>query len=356
VAARSVQIAGRTIGAGEPPFVIAEAGVNHNGSLELALALVEAAAAAGADAVKFQTFSAGSVATDDAPQAGYQRERAEAASQAEMLRPLELSADALRACRDRADEQGLVFLSTPFDLASVALLAELGVPAFKVGSGDLTNLVLLRAVASHGIPVLLSTGMAALAEVEAAVGDLRAHGDPPLVLLHCTSAYPAASEDANLRALATLRDRFDVPVGYSDHTLGSAVAVAAAALGAAVIEKHLTLDRELRGPDHAASLEPAAFADMVAAVREAHVALGDGVKAPRPAEEDVRRAARRSLVVTRAVAAGDRITGAHLDAMRPEGGISPLRVDEVIGRRAARDLSPRTVLGPADLDPPLESG
>jgi N-acetylneuraminate synthase/N,N'-diacetyllegionaminate synthase len=350
---RAVEIAGRRVGDGEPPYVVAEAGVNHGGSGEMALRLVEAAAAAGADAVKFQTFRSDALATADAPQAAYQRERAAAASQLEMLRALELPADAVRASRDRAGTLGLTFLSTPFDLASVDLLAGLGVPAFKIGSGDLTNLVLLRAVAAHGLPLLLSTGMATVDEVAAAVADLRAHGDPPLVLLQCTSAYPAPAEDANLAAIATMRERFGVPVGYSDHTRGYEVAVAAAALGAAIIEKHLTLDRSLPGPDHAASLEPAEFSALVRGVREAHAALGDGVKAPRGIEADVRRAARRSLVVTRDVVAGEAIAAADLDAMRPATGISPLRLDDVAGRRAARDLTARTVLRPEDLDPPL---
>lgn len=348
-----LSIAGRLIGDGQPPYLIAEAGVNHNGSPDLALRLVDAAADAGADAVKFQTFHADSLATADAPQAAYQRERAAAASQVEMLRALELPAEALRACSRRAAERGLAFLSTPFDLASVQLLAEVGVPAFKVGSGDLTNLVLLRAVAGHGLPMLVSTGMATLDEVGAAVADIRAHGDPPLALLQCTSAYPAAEEDANLRAMATLAERFGVPVGYSDHTLGTAVATAAAALGAALIEKHLTLDRSMPGPDHAASLEPSGFADLATAVRQAHAALGDGVKLPRADEEDARHIARRSLVLSRPLRAGEEVAEGDLDAMRPAGGISPLRLDQVIGRRAARDLPAWRILGPEDLDPPL---
>jgi N,N'-diacetyllegionaminate synthase len=348
-----LEIAGRAIGAGELPFVIAEAGVNHNGSPDRALELVQAAAAAGVDAVKFQTFNSDAVVTADAPQAAYQRERAAAASQREMLRDLELPIDALRACRDRAAELGIAFLSTPFDLASVRVLAELGVPAFKIASGDLTNLVLLRAVAAHGLPMIVSTGMATLDEVESAVDDLRAHGDPPLVLLHCTSAYPASPSDANLAAMATLRERFGVPIGYSDHTPGLAVAVAAAALGAVVVEKHLTLDRSLAGPDHVASLEPEEMAALVAAVRAAHAALGDGQKKPRPAEEDARRAARRSLVLTRDVSAGEPLAESDLDATRPDGGISPLQLNAVIGRRAARDLAARTVLAPDDLVPRL---
>lgn len=350
--AAGVEIAGRPIGEAAPPFVIAEAGVNHNGSPDMALRLVDAAADAGADAVKFQTFKADALAGADAPQAAYQRERAPAASQVEMLRALELPADALRACSRRAGERGLAFLSTPFDLESIRLLEGL-VPAFKVGSGDLTNLVLLRAVAARGLPMIVSTGMATLEEVDAAVRDLRQHGDPPIVLLHCTSAYPAALADADLAAMATLRRRFGVPVGYSDHTSGIVAATAAAALGAAIIEKHLTLDGRMRGPDHAASLEPREFAEMVAAIADAHASIGDGVKAPRPDEEDARRVARRSLVLTRSVAAGEEIAATDLDAMRPADGISPLRLDEVVGRRAARALPARVSLQPDDLDPPL---
>ena len=349
----NVEIAGRVIGAGRAPFVIAEGGVNHNGSPELALRLVDAAAGAGADAVKFQTFSADAVVLPSARQAEYQRQRAAAESQLEMVRRLELPIDAWATLRDRARERGMLFLSTPFDLASVELLAGLDVPVFKVGSGDLTNLVLLRAVAAHGRPLLLSTGMATLDEVAAAVADLRAHGDPPLVLLQCTSAYPANAEEANLAAMATLREAFGVPVGYSDHTLGTSVAIAAAAMGAAVIEKHLTLDRAMPGPDHAASLEPADFAQMVRGVREAAAAIGDGVKAPRPGEADAAAVARRSLVAKRRIAAGEELHADDLDAMRPAGGISPLRLDEVVGRRAARDLEERTIIGPADLEPRL---
>ncbi len=328
--------------------------MNHNGSLDLALQLVAAAAAAGADAVKFQTFSADAVVGSDAPQAGYQRDRAPAASQREMLRPLELPLAAWAPIRDRARALGILFLSTPFDIGSVRLLVELGVPAIKIGSGDLTNLVLLRAAAAHGLPILLSTGMATLDEVDSAVADLRSHGDPPLVLLQCTSAYPARAEHANLRAIAILRDRFGVPVGYSDHTPGIATSTAAAALGAAVIEKHLTVDSSLPGPDHAASLEPAAFGELVTAVRQAHACLGDGVKAPRPGEGEMRRVARRSLVTARPLAAGQVIGPADLDALRPADGISPLRLDEVVGRRTVRDLDRRTALQADDLDPPLD--
>jgi N-acetylneuraminate synthase/N,N'-diacetyllegionaminate synthase len=353
VVAPSIELAGRTIGTGTPPFVVAEAGVNHNGQPDLALALVDAAAEAGADAVKFQTFSADALATAQAPQAAYQRERAMAASQVEMLRGLELPADGLRAARDRAAERGLFFLSTPFDLGALQLLVSLEVKAFKIGSGDLTNAVLLRAVAAQGLPMLLSTGMATLAEVDAAVDVVRKAGNPPLVVLQCTTAYPAAAADANLLVMEQMRERYRVPIGFSDHTIGMGAAIAAAALGAAIIEKHLTLDRNLPGPDHAASLPPAEFAAMVAGVRDAYAALGDGTKTPTAGEGEMRLVARRSLVANRPLVAGQIISEGDLDAMRPATGISPLRLDEVIGRRAARDLAERVPLMPDDLDPAL---
>jgi N,N'-diacetyllegionaminate synthase len=349
-----IQLGERQVGGDAPPFIVAEAGVNHDGSVERARELVRAAAEAGADAVKFQTFRADATASASAMQAAYQRERAPSASQLEMLRGLELPDDAWVLLRDEAVQCGVLFLSTPFDVRSARLLAALGIQAFKVGSGDLTNLVLLRVLAATGRPLLLSTGMATIDEIDAAVADLRAHGDPPLVLLHCTSAYPAPVSDANLRALATLRERYQVPIGYSDHTLGMGVAVAAAALGAAVIEKHITLDRTGPGPDHAASLEPGEFAAMARAIREAATSLGSREKAPVAAEIDSRRVARRSLVAARPVAAGQTITEADLDALRPAEGISPLRLDEVIGRRAAHELAPGRLLMPEDLDPPLE--
>ena len=241
-----VTIAGRSIGGGAPCFVIAEAGVNHNGDVELARRLVDAAAAAGADAVKFQTFRAEGVASAAAPKAGYQLETTDRdESQLEMLRRLELDGDAFRGLKAHAEERGLVFLSTPFDVASVDLLDGLGVAAFKVASPDLTNLPLLEEIARRGRPVILSTGLAELDEVVTAVAAVRAAGAGDLVVLHCVSEYPARPEDANLRAMATMADRLGVPVGYSDHTEGTEVALAAVALGACLLEKHFTLDLSL---------------------------------------------------------------------------------------------------------------
>ena len=350
----TVEIGGRLVGPGEPPYVIAEAGVNHGGNPEVALRLVDAAADAGADAVKFQTFVAGALAAAGTPQAAYQVARAPAADQRAMLEQLELPVAAWSALHARAVARGIAFLSTPFDRGSVQLLAKLGVPAFKVGSGDLTNLLLLRALAAHRLPLIVSTGMATLDEVDAAVADLRSHGDPPLVLLQCTSAYPAADADANLRAMSTLRARYGVPVGYSDHTIGTAVATAAAALGADVIEKHLTLDRLRPGPDHAISLEPTEFGSLAAAVRAVHQALGDGTKAPVAAEEDNRGVARRGLVARRALDAGMVLAETDLDALRPASGVSPLRVDEVIGRRVKHALAAGAPIRPEELEPPLD--
>ena len=343
----------RAIGPGEPVYLVAEAGVNHNGDPDLALRLVDAAAEAGADAVKFQTFRADLLAASDAPMAEYQRQRGGAASQVDMLRRLELPREAWRVIRDRARERGIAFFSTPFDLESLALLAELEVPVYKVGSGDLTNLVLLRAIADQRAAVILSTGMATIDEIDVAVADLRTRGGSPICLLQCTSAYPAPAVDANLRAMGTLSERYRACVGFSDHTVGTVVPIAAAALGASLIEKHLTLDRSLPGPDHAASSEPHEFAALAAAVREVAMALGDGIKAPRPSEMDVRMVARRSLVARRHLPAGTVLTDADLDARRPADGISPLRLPDLVGRRLVNDLPAGTRLRSADVHPPL---
>jgi N-acetylneuraminate synthase/N,N'-diacetyllegionaminate synthase len=344
-----LRIGTRAIGTGHPCFVIAEAGVNHNGDEALALRLVEAAAEAGADAVKFQTFKADALVSPDAQKAAYQKETTGAhEGQLAMLRRLELPAETFARLRDAAHARGLLFLSTPFDDESARELVALGMPAIKVPSGELTNHLFLRRLARFGLPMLVSTGMADMAEVEAAVALLR-HAVPGIGLFHCVSSYPAPPEDANLRAMEAMCERLRVPVGFSDHTLGGDVAVAAAALGASMIEKHLTLDCGMEGPDHRASLEPAAFAAMVRGIRAAQAALGDGIKAPRPSEEDVRIAARRSLHTARGIRAGELLGTDDLLALRPGDGIAADRLDDVVGRRAARDLPARHRLAPGDL-------
>jgi N,N'-diacetyllegionaminate synthase len=348
-------IAGIQIGGGGPPYLIAEVGVNHNGDPRLAHRLIDAAADATAVAVKFQTFRAELLAAVDAPTAGYQTASAGTDSQLEMLRRLELPSEALPQLAAHAKDRGIEFLSTPFDLDSLEQLVRLGVPALKIGSGDLTNLMLLRASAARGVPVLLSTGMSEIGEIDAAMSTLREAGAPAIALLQCTSSYPAPAEDANLRAMLTLRERYSVPVGYSDHTLGIAVPIAAAALGASIVEKHLTLDRSMAGPDHAASIEPQELAVLAEALRSVHLALGDGVKRPRASEKDVRRVARRSLVARRALPSGTVLAEGDLDARRPADGISPMRLPSVIGRRLGSSVGAGERIIASDLDPPLEA-
>jgi N-acetylneuraminate synthase len=341
-------------------FVIAEAGVNHNGSLDLALRLVDAAADAGADAVKFQ-FKAGNLVTARAPKAGYQQTAtASTESQLEMLRRLELGRAEHETLVRHCAERGIEFISTPFDQESLALLVDLGVGRIKISSGELTNAPLLHRAARHGLPLILSTGMASLEEVRAALGVL-AHGfgtsltpsgigdfhaagamlpgalTEKVSVLHCTSEYPAPVGDTNLRAMETLRATFGLPAGLSDHTEGITVAIAAAARGAAIIEKHMTLDRRLPGPDHQASLDPATFGRMVAAIREVQLALGDGIKRPATSELANLALVRKSLVATRPIARGEPFSEENLAAKRPGGGVSPMCFWDILGRPAPRD-------------------
>ncbi len=347
---RPVRIAGNAIGAG-PVFVIAEGGVNHNGDPDLAHRLVDAAADAGADAVKFQTFDPDALAAAGAPMADYQRASGERGhDQREMLARLTLPRDAWAGLQRHARERGIVFLSTPFDAGSAALLDGLDVPAFKIGSGELTNLPFIELVAGYGRPMLLSTGMADMREVADAVDALRAAGDPPVALFHCVSSYPAAPADANLRAITTLRAAFGVPAGWSDHTPGIELPMAAVAMGASMVEKHLTLDRSMAGPDHAASLEPDAFRAMTAAIRAVEAAVGTGDKRPVAAEVGVAAVARRSLHWTRDAAAGSVVGTADLVALRPATGLSPARLGDVVGRRTARAVTAGTPVRPDDLE------
>lgn len=347
-------------------LIIAEAGVNHDGSLEKALALVDAAADAGADIVKFQTFNAKALAGHAARKAAYQQRTTDAAeNQLAMLERLELPQAAHHTLIARAKKRGIQFLSTPFDEASLAFLLSLNLPRIKIGSGDLTNAPLLHAAAKAGATLILSTGMATLGEIEEALGVL-AHGygergDPPGIatfraawrdpaaraalarhvsLLHCTTEYPCPVGDVNLAALATMRSSFQLPVGYSDHTDGFEVSIAAVALGATTIEKHLTLDRKAQGPDHAASLEPEDFKHMVVAIRNVERALGDGVKAPKESEIGNVPVARKSLVAARALKAGETIGPADITAKRPGAGRPPIDYWSLIGTAAPRALEP----------------
>jgi N,N'-diacetyllegionaminate synthase len=325
-------------------MIIAEAGVNHNGSLELATQLVQAAAEAGADAVKFQTFRAEAIVTRSAAKADYQVQTTGATeSQYEMLRRLELDEAAhvelVRVCQ----ACGIAFLSTAFDFQSLDLLIRLGVHVWKIPSGEITNLPYLRRIGGLRQQVILSTGMSTLPEIQAARAELIRCGTQPnqVTLLHCTTEYPAPFADVNLQALRTLSETFpESPVGYSDHTQGIEVALAATALGATVIEKHFTLDKTLPGPDHRASLEPDELKAMIRGIRNISLALGSAIKQPTAVELKNRAVARKSIVARCGIRQGEAFTFENLDTKRPGTGVSPMRWDEIIGMKAGRDYQP----------------
>lgn len=325
-------------------LIIAEAGVNHNGSLPLAFSLVEEAVRAGADVVKFQTWTAEGLVSKSAGMADYQiTNTGVSQSQFEMLKKFEMSiADQIKVieyCR----EKGIDFLSSPFDIPSVDVIADIyKLKRIKIPSGEITNFPYLRHVGGRGMSLIISTGMASLGEIEAALEILEEAGTPRnrVTVLHCTTEYPTPMADVNLRAMLAIREAFGVKVGYSDHTQGFEIAIAAAALGATVIEKHFTLDRNLPGPDHRASLEPGELRSMVAAIRNIEQALGDGIKKLRPSEAKNLSVARKSLVAACIIRAGEVFSEANLLAKRPGIGISPMRWNEVLGRKAPRDFDP----------------
>lgn len=327
-----------------PILIIAEAGVNHNGDPRMAKRLVDAAKECGADAVKFQTFKAEKIASRYASLAAYQRKSVEGDSQLEMIRRLELDEKAHLELFRHCYRSGIQFLSTPFDEESADLLERLGVKAFKLPSGEITNKGLLEHVARKRKPILLSTGMSTLAEVRAAVGWISALSRAALTLLHCVTEYPAPVGEINLRALHTLRKEFGLPVGYSDHTMGIEIPAAAAALGAAVIEKHFTLDRSLPGPDHKASLNPVEFAAMVRTIRNVEAALGDGVKRPAPCERKNMLIARKSLVAAGDFGRGHRLRREDLAVKRPGTGIPPADLGRTLGRTLRRAVREDEVL------------
>ena len=329
---KTVNISGAHIGEGMPCFIIAEAGVNHNGDVNLAKKLIDVAKKTGADAVKFQTFDVEELVTSSADKAQYQKETTGAEeSQFEMIRKLQLTEGDFTGIFAYAEEKGLIFLSSPFDKKSVDLLDRLNVPAFKVPSGEINNFPLLEHIAAKGKPIILSTGMATLREVEEALEIIQNHGGKDIVLLHCVSSYPARMEDMNLKAMETLSTAFRLPVGLSDHTVGITMPIAAVALGACVIEKHFTLDRNLPGPDHRASLEPEELEQMIKAIRDVEKAMGDGIKRPTEQEEEVKKAARRSIVAKVDIPQGTIITEDMLGIKRPGTGIEPKYLESVVG-------------------------
>lgn len=339
-------------------FIVAEAGVNHNGLEHLAIQLVEAAAAAGADAVKFQTFSADRLVAKGTPKAEYQRTNTGTGDQYSMLRELELPDAAYCRLAERSREMGVEFLSTPFDESAADMLIRIGMRRIKVPSGELTNHPFLDYLAGTDLPMILSTGMSTLEEVEEAVAVLRRSRSrrgfkrplsEMLTLLHCTSNYPAAPNEANLRAMQTLQRRFGLPVGYSDHTEGILASVAAVAAGACVIEKHFTLDRNTPGCDHRASIEPGTFGKMVDQIRAVETLLGSDEKIPCPAELPIREIVRRSVTLKRSLAVDTVIAADDVVLLRPGSGIAPKALADVIGRRLVRDLPAGTTLKWDDL-------
>jgi N,N'-diacetyllegionaminate synthase len=324
-------------------LIIAEAGVNHNGDIRLARRLVERAAEAGADLVKFQTFTAEKMVTAAAPKADYQRAGGDASTtQIGMLKQLELSDEMHRELAAYCAECGIGFFSTGFDIENVDYLLAMGQNLIKVPSGEMTNLPYLRHIGSRGVDIVMSTGMCSLGDIEAALDVVEQAGAPRdrITVLHCNTEYPTPFPDVNLMAMVNIGRAFGVNVGYSDHTKGIEVPVAAVALGAAVIEKHFTLDRTMPGPDHAASLEPGELKAMVLAIRNIEQALGDGVKRRTESERKNMPIARRSLVARVAIARGEPLTSENMTAKRPGSGISPMLWDEVVGRPATRDFAP----------------
>lgn len=321
-------------------FIIAEAGDNHNGSRELAFRLIDKAVEAGADCVKFQTFITEEIISKRAEKAEYQKAATGSdESQYQMVKKLELSFEQFRELQKYAEERAITFLSTPFDIPSVEFLDSINIPCFKIPSGEITNLPYLIKIAETGRDVIMSTGMAELNEIESAINILREHGSGDISLLHCNTEYPTPYEDVNLRAMLTLKEKFGVRVGYSDHTQGIEVPIAAVALGAEIIEKHFTLDHNMEGPDHKASLEPDELKQMVDGIRKTEKALGNGIKTASPSEKKNIQIARKSIVARRDIKKGEILTEENLAVKRPGNGISPMRWYEVIGTNAIRDFS-----------------
>ena len=319
-------------------FIIAEAGVNHNGDINIAKKLVDAAFEAGADAVKFQSFKAENLVTKKAPKADYQKETTGNGNQYEMLKKLELSYENHVLLKKYCEDKGIMFISTPFDFESVDLLEKLNIPLYKISSGDLTNVPLLKYIAKLNKSMIVSAGMANLGEVEVAVEAIKNAGNDKIILLHCTSNYPTAYEDVNLNAMITLKNAFNLPIGYSDHTVGVEVPIAAAAMGAKVIEKHFTLDKQMEGPDHKASLNPEELRKMVDSIRNIEKAFGDGIKKCNKNEENTRQVARKSIVARVNIKKGQTISYENVTFKRPANGVSPIFIDEIIGKEAICDI------------------
>lgn len=320
-------------------YIIAEAGVNHNGCFDIACKMVDAAKNSGADCIKFQTFKTEKLVSSSAQKAEYQKTTTGDGSQMEMLKKLELSREEFVAIKNYCDRIGICFLSTPFDIESIEFLKTFEMPFWKIPSGEVTNYPYLVTIAKTGKPVVMSTGMCNLSEIQEAIRVLRKHGTREIKLLHCNTEYPTPFEDVNLKAMKTLRERFNLDVGYSDHTKGIEIPIAAVAMGATVIEKHFTLDRNMEGPDQKASLEPDELKAMVKAIRNVEKAIGNGIKQPSQSEKKNIVIARKSIVASREIKKGELLSDENLTTKRPGNGMNPMKWPDVIGTFAKRDFA-----------------
>jgi N,N'-diacetyllegionaminate synthase len=342
---KKIKIGDRKVGDGEPCFIIAEAGVNHNGDLLLAKKLIDAAKFAGADAIKFQTFKTEGVVVDNAPMAEYQQKNTgKKSSQKEMLKKLELKYEDFCELKDYCDDKDIIFLSTPHSFDAIDFLEPL-VPAYKFGSGDLTNTPALEYAAKKGKPIIIGTGMSTLKEVKTAVDAINRQGNKEVVVLHCTTSYPCKLEEVNLRAMLTLRKELNCLVGYSDHTLGINVPIMAATLGATIIEKHFTLDKSLPGPDHKASLNPAELKEMVKGIRDVEKILGSEEKKPTYSERKIMTLVRKSVVAAKNIPQGTKIIDDMLAIKRPGTGIIPREIKKIVGKTAKRHIKKDELIG-----------
>lgn len=320
-------------------YIIAEAGVNHNGDIQVAKEMIAIARESGVDAIKFQTFQAEKLVTAQSRKAAYQQKTTgNSESQLEMLKKLQLTQAEFMELKNYCNEVGIEFISTPFDMDSIDFLDRIGMKIWKIPSGEITNLPYLIKIAKTKLPVIVSTGMATLDEVAETISVLRKYGSQEISLLHCTTEYPTPVEDVNLNAMLTMQNKFNLPIGYSDHTMGTEIAIAAVAVGAVMIEKHFTLDRMMKGPDHQASLEPVELKAMVRAIRNVEKAMGDGIKKPAQSEIKNIQIARKSIVAARNIKHGELFTKDNLTVKRPGNGITPMKWFEVLGQKAMRDF------------------
>ncbi|MBQ2666258.1 N-acetylneuraminate synthase [Methanobrevibacter sp.] len=329
-------------GSNRHTFIIAEIGVNHNGSIELAKKMIKSASECGVDAVKFQTFNSEALVTENAKTAGYQEKNTNEDSQMKMLKKLELTSDDFKELQSYALKNDVIFISSPFDLKSVDLLEKLDVPFYKLGSGELTNFELINHIQKTGKPMIISTGMATLDEIRETYNYIENKND--LIILHCITGYPTSFEEANLNFIKTLQKEFNVPIGFSDHSPGIELPIAAVALGACVVEKHFTLDKNFEGPDHKASLNPKEFKSMVDAIRNVEVAMGDGIRKFSENEMEIKKVARKSIVLNEDISKGTVLKREMLSIKRPGTGIPPKFIDDVVGKTVINDLNHGTVM------------